>query len=198
MMRCTAGLLARSLSCMTAWAKLLTRMYCECAVLWWSEGHSAFIVSLALQGEQRGTPESERGRDARHAEDVDQEVVPRPLLDVALAQRRRREVRRAVRKRVDKDLRVRQVARVLERRRRRRVVDVALDVLRRRVGLVGRRVAVGEDGAHRFEEVPPRLLRDHVRVALPVGGARVQVDRRQPRVRAAWRVRQRRGRKRTR
>lgn len=45
---------------MTAWAKLLTRMYCECAVLWWSEGHSAFIVSLALQGGQRGTSESER------------------------------------------------------------------------------------------------------------------------------------------
>ena len=106
-------------------------------------------------------------RDARHAEDVDEEVVPGALLDVALAERRRREVRRPVRKRVDEDLRVRQVAGVLERRLGARVLDVARDVLRRVVRLVRRRVAVGEDRAHRFEQVPARLLRDHVRVALP-------------------------------
>ena len=63
-------------------------------------------------------------RDSRATEDVDQEVVPSLLLNVALLESGGGEVRRAVTERVDEELRVREVSSVLDLSFRFGVVDV--------------------------------------------------------------------------
>lgn len=98
---------------------------------------------------------------------VDEQTVPRPSLNVTLAQSSGGEVSCTVTERQHEEIRITEITSVFGSGFRVLVVDIPQDVIPSRVLCRSQSVAIGQQCTERLEQVAGSLLSEHVRVALP-------------------------------